>query len=601
MARPKADAGSTGADGEALLGVTASIKGQRWALKPHEDHIALALAQRFGLSDIAGRLLAARGVTLESAESFLGGTLRDDLPDPSILIDMDAAAERIAAAIIDREPITIFGDYDVDGATSAACLLRYIRAVGGTADSYIPDRVKEGYGPKPSAMRTIAARGAKLMITVDCGITAHEALDVAAQEGLEAIVLDHHKADFFLPKAAAVVNPNRGDDTSGLGYLAAVGVVFMTLIAVQRTLRKRGYFNSEIKEVPLTSLLDLVALGTVADVVPLVGVNRLLVRQGLKVMAQRGNIGLRALGDVAGLDEKPDSGHLGFLFGPRVNAGGRVGEAGLGTELLSTQDPSRAQEIAAALDDYNQERRALEAEVTDLAIQAVGDPGDKPVIVVSGQGWHPGVIGIVASRLKDRFGRPTIVIGFEDGEGKGSGRSIGGVDLGNAIIDARRLGLLEAGGGHAMAAGLTITQDKLQAFEAHLVQLLSRTVESARETSTLQVDAVVTVGGATPQLIEDCGAAAPFGMGNPGPRFAMDHVKIDKIDIVGADHIRMFVSDRGRNRLKVMAFRAAETELGGALLSAKGREMHLVGRLKRDDWGQTPKAEMHLEDAAFAS
>lgn len=598
MAAPKDDLAISG--GDALLGVAASIKGERWALKPYEDHIALALAQRFGVSDIAGRLLAARGVTLDTAESFLGGTLRDDLPDPSCMQDMDLAAERIAAAIIAREPITIFGDYDVDGATSSACLLRYIRAVGGTADSYIPDRVKEGYGPKPEAMRIIAARGAKLMITVDCGITAHDALHVAADEGLDAIILDHHKADFELPKAIAVVNPNRNDDTSGLGYLAAVGVVFLTLVAVQRTLRQRGFFKGDVQEVPLTSLLDLVALGTVADVVPLVSVNRLLVRQGLKIMAKRANIGLRALGEVAGLDEKPDSGHLGFLFGPRVNAGGRVGEAGLGTELLSTNDPSRAQDIAAALDGYNQERRALESEVTELAIAAVGDPGDKPVIVVSGQGWHPGVIGIVASRLKDRFGRPAIVIGVEDGEGKGSGRSIGGVDLGNAVIDARRLGLLEAGGGHAMAAGLSIAPDKIEAFETHLIQLLARNVEAAREESVLMVDAVVSLGGATPQLIEEFNAVGPFGMGNPGPRFAMENVKIDKIDIVGADHIRMFVSDRGRSRLKVMAFRAAETDLGAALLSAKGREMHFVGRLKRDDWGQTPKAEMHLEDAAWA-
>lgn len=597
MAATKASRGQD----DALLGVTQSLGGKRWRARPFEDHVALALSQRFGVSEIAGRLLAARGVTLETAATFLEGTLRTDLPDPHCLADMEAAAQRIAQAIIESELITIFGDYDVDGATSSACLLRYIRAVGGTADSYIPDRVKEGYGPRPEAMRTIAARGSKLMITVDCGITAHEALDVAAQEGLQAIVLDHHKADFELPKACAVVNPNRPDDTSGLGYLAAVGVVFLTLVAVQRALRERGYFKGERKEVALTNLLDLVALGTVADVVPLVGVNRLFVRQGLKVMAKRANVGLRALGDVAGLDERPDSGHLGFIFGPRVNAGGRVGEAGMGTELLSTSDAARAQEIAAALDGYNQERRALEAEVTELAIKAVGDPGEKPVIVVSGKGWHPGVIGIVASRMKDRFSRPAIVIGVDDGVGKGSGRSVAGVDLGNAVIDARRLGLLEAGGGHAMAAGLTIAPDKIEAFEQHLTQLLSRSVSAAWDESSVTLDAVLTISGATPELIEEFGTVGPFGVGNPGPRFAFENVKIDKVDIVGADHLRMFVSDRGRGRLKVMAFRAAETPLGAALLAARGREMHLVGRLKRDDWGQTPKAELHLEDAAWAS
>jgi single-stranded-DNA-specific exonuclease len=584
----------------ALLGVTQSFSGKKWVQRPYEDHVAMALAQRFGVSEISGRLLAARDVTLESAQSFLEGTLRDDLPDPSCLRDMDEAAARIAGAVRSGEQITIFGDYDVDGATSAACLLRFIRAVGGAADSYIPDRVKEGYGPKPEAMEVIASRGTKLLITVDCGITAHEALEVAKQAGLDVIVLDHHKADFELPPAVAVVNPNRQDDTSGLGYLAAVGVVFLTLVAVQRALRAAGHFSNGPKEFPLTSVLDLVALGTVADVVPLIDVNRLFVRQGLKVMAKRANIGLRALGDVAGLDDRPDSGHLGFLFGPRVNAGGRVGEADLGTELLSTENPARAQEIAALLDSYNQERRALEAQVTDLAIKAVGDPGDKPVIVVAGEGWHPGVIGIVASRLKDRFSRPCIVIGLEEDVGKGSGRSIPGVDLGNAVIDASRLGLLEAGGGHAMAAGLTIARDKVPGFEAHLTQLLAACVKGAWVDATLSVDSLVSLGGATPQLIEECNAAGPFGVGNPGPRFALADVKIDKIDIVGADHIRMFVSDAERSRLKVMAFRAAETPLGAALLSSQGRRMHFVGRLKRDDWGQTPKAEMHLEDAAWA-
>lgn len=600
MVAPKIDAPKLDMHAGALLGVTQSISGKKWVQRPYEDHVAIALAQRFGLSEISGRLLAARDVTLERAQSFLEGTLRDDLPDPSCLRDMDKAAVRIAAAIQSGEPITIFGDYDVDGATSAACLLRFIRAVGGTADSYIPDRVKEGYGPKPEAMEIIASRGTKLLITVDCGITAHEALKVAKQAGLNVIVLDHHKADFDLPPAAAVVNPNRQDDTSGLGYLAAVGVVFLTLVAVQRALREAGHFGDGAKEFPLTSLLDLVALGTVADVVPLIEVNRLFVRQGLKVMAKRANVGLRALGDVAGLDDRPDSGHLGFLFGPRVNAGGRVGEAGLGTELLSTENPARAQEIAALLDSYNQERRALEAQVTDLAIQAVGDPGDKPVIVVAGAGWHPGVIGIVASRLKDRFSRPAIVIGLEGGMGKGSGRSIPGVDLGNAVIDANRLGLLQAGGGHSMAAGLTIAEDKVPAFEAHVTQLLGARVQGAWVDATMSVDSLVSLGGATPQLIEECNAAGPFGVGNPGPRFALADVKIDKIDIVGADHIRMFVSDGARARLKVMVFRAAETALGAALLSAQGRRMHFVGRLKRDDWGQTPKAEMHLEDAAWA-
>jgi len=601
MASTITETATTKDDDTALLGVARSALGKRWTALSYDDATAMALAQRYGFSDITGRLLSGRGVTLETAHSFLEGTLRDDLPDPTCLRDMQTAAERIADAIIDRQAITVFGDYDVDGATSTAALLRYIHGVGGLADSYIPDRIKEGYGPQPDAMRTIAARGTKCLITVDCGIAAHAALGVAKELGLDVVVLDHHKADFELPVAYAIVNPNRLDDTSGLGYLAAIGVVFLTLVAVQRCLRERGYFTDGRKEYPLTSLLDLVALGTVADVVPLIGLNRLFVRQGLKVMAKRENIGLRALADVAGLDERPDSGHLGFVFGPRVNAGGRVGEAGLGATLLSTQGPARAQDIAARLDGYNQERRALEAQVTDLAIGAVGDPGDKPLIVVSGQGWHPGVIGIVASRLKDRFSRPSIVIGVENGIGKGSGRSISGVDLGNAIIDARQAGLLEAGGGHAMAAGLTVREEQITQLEEHLTHLLSRSVEAAWLDANVMVDAVLTLNAATPDLIAQCAQAGPFGVGNPNPRFAFAHVTIEKIDVVGADHLRMFVRDRARGRLKVMAFRAAETPLGGLLLSAKGRELHMVGRLKRDDWGQTPKAELHLEDAAWAT
>ncbi|MEM1021374.1 MAG: DHHA1 domain-containing protein, partial [Pseudomonadota bacterium] len=426
------------------------------------------------------------------------------------------------------------------------------------------------------------------------------ALTTASEIGLDVIVLDHHKPDAKLPPCIAAVNPNRIDDASGLGNLAAVGVVFLTLVAVQRQLRALGYFTSDRPEYPLVNLLDLVALGTVCDVVPLTGLNRVYVRQGLKVMAQRQNIGLRALSDVARLDERPDSGHLGFVFGPRINAGGRVGEAALGTRLLSTNDPAEAAQIAAKLDGYNRDRQTLEADVTAAALAQIGDPGDDPLIFAHGEGWHPGVIGIVAGRLKDRFGRPAIVIGHEDGIGKGSGRSISGVDLGNAIIDARQAGLLRAGGGHAMAAGLTVDADKLDALRDHLDSLLRAPILQARLDRALTVDVQVSVAGASLELLDDLVKIGPFGVGNPAPKIALANVTIERCDVVGADHVRLFISDQAKNRLKVMAFRSAETDLGASLLGGQGRRFHLVGRLKRDDWGKTPKTEMHLIDAAYA-
>lgn len=584
----------------AFLGVDQSLSGQRWLLAPARDDLAASLSQTYGISEIAGRLLSARGIDLLDADAFLRGTLRTAMPDPSCLQDMDAASLRIAEAIKQREPITVFGDYDVDGATSAACLLRFINGVGGQADAYIPDRITEGYGPSPQAMETLASRGTALVITVDCGIGAHAALSTAEDAGLHVIVLDHHKADAQLPPSVAAVNPNRADDDSGLGSLAAVGVVFLTLVAVQRRLRADGYFTSDRPEYPLLNLLDMVALGTVCDVVPLEGLNRLFVRQGLKVMAQRQNTGLRALADVARLDERPDSGHLGFVFGPRINAGGRVGESSLGTRLLSTDDSALAADIAGRLDQYNQERRALETQVTQEALEQIGDPRDAPLIFVSGAGWHPGVIGIVASRLKDKFQRPAIVIGHEDGIGKGSGRSISGVDLGNAVIDARTAGLLVAGGGHAMAAGLTVAEDKIPALADHLTSLLQASIRSARLSRALTIDCLLSVGGATPELVADIEQIGPFGVGNPAPKVAFAGATIEKVDVVGADHVRMFVRDDGRSRLKVMAFRAAESEMGARLLGGIGQRFHMVGRLKRDDWGSTPKAELHLIDAAPA-
>ncbi|RME67999.1 MAG: single-stranded-DNA-specific exonuclease RecJ, partial [Alphaproteobacteria bacterium] len=478
---------------EPLLGVARSLLGQGWYARTAPAHLAEALAQRLGVPEIVGRVLAARGVGLDEAEAFLEPSLRLAMPDPSVLAGMDEAAARLAAAVRGGEDVVIFGDYDVDGATSAALLIRFLRAAGGRARHYIPDRLREGYGPNAAALQRLAAEGAGLVVTVDCGIQSFEALAAAGAAGLDVIVVDHHRALPELPPAVAVVNPNRLDDASGLGHLAAVGVAFMLAVAANRALRSAGHYGAARREPDLLGLLDLVALGTVCDVVPLTGLNRAFVRQGLKVMAARGNAGLRALADVAGLDEPPAAYHAGFLLGPRVNAGGRVGEADLGTRLLSLDDGAEAARIAAHLDALNQERRDIEASVLDAALAKVGDPGGAPVIVAAGRGWHAGVVGIVAARLKDKFRRPTLVVALEDGVGKGSGRSIAGVDLGAAVIEARRRGLVQAGGGHAMAAGVTVAEDRLDDLRAFLTETLAGPVAAARAEPGLGLDGLLSV------------------------------------------------------------------------------------------------------------
>ena len=585
-----------------FLGVTRSLGGKRWRTRGEDDRLALALSQRFDLPEAVGRVMAARGISLEDASGFLKPALKELLPDPSHLNDMDEAVDRLVAAVQQGETIGIFGDYDVDGATSSALLSRFFAAVGARTRIYIPDRLKEGYGPNADALVALAAEGLRIVITVDCGITAFEPLEAAAATGLEVIVVDHHVAEPRLPRARAVINPNRLDDDSAYGQLAAVGVSFLLAVAVNRGLRQAGWYEGR-GEPNLLGLLDLVALGTVCDVVPLTGVNRAFVRQGLTVMARRRNLGLAALADVAGVSEALKAYHAGFVLGPRVNAGGRVGESCLGATLLTTENAEEARAIAKRLDDYNQERRAIEAACLDTAIEQVEAEAaqgnlDDGLIYVAAEGWHPGVIGIVASRLKDRYNRPACVVAYENGVGKGSGRSVRGVDLGVAVVAARQSGLLINGGGHPMAAGFTVARDQDAAFRHFLSERIAAHAGDDGIVAELGVDGCLQPGGANVEFIESLEHLAPFGAGNARPRFVFPAARVLKADIVGRDHVRCFIGGEDGGRIKGIAFRAADQPLGQALLSSGGLPLHIAGHLERDSWRGRDEAQMIIEDAA---
>ena len=553
--------------------------------------------------NIVRQLLLSRGVAPQDIDRHLTPTLRNFLPDPSLFRDMDTAADRIAQAVLSGEKITIYGDYDVDGATSSALLIRLLRDLGVEAGYYIPDRLLEGYGPSGEALVKLGEEGSSLIVTVDCGAMAHEALGMAHDAGIDVIVVDHHKCSPDLPKTVALVNPNRldeEDEAASHGHLAAVGVAFLLAIAVVRTLRNRSYFENR-KEPDLLALLDVVALGTVADVAALHGLNRAFVAQGLKVMAKRDNIGMAALIDASRLKRAPACSDLGFALGPRINAGGRVGESTLGVRLLTTRDPDEAREIAAQLSALNDERRAIEAAVQEAAEEQLAAQHNRAVHLVAGDGWHPGVIGIVAGRIKEKTGKPSLVIALDGQTGKGSGRSITGVDLGAAIIRARSEGMLVAGGGHAMAAGLTVDSDQIERFADWLDSTLEGQVARATASREMALDLSVAPGGLTPELVNSLEEAGPYGVGWPGPRIAVGPVRLVKCDIVGTDHVRLIAAGDDGKSFKGIAFRAAESEMGQALLHAsKGRKLWLAGRVKIDDWGSRPQAELHLEDAAWA-
>jgi single-stranded-DNA-specific exonuclease len=590
----------------AFLGVTRSLKEQIWRerLTPEQARLATVIGQKYELPDLLGRILAARGATLDNVPDLMAPTLRAMLPDPSSLQDMDTGVARFAEAIQRREKIAFFGDYDVDGACSTALMRRFLAAHGLDAVIYIPDRIFEGYGPNVEAIEGLVKDGAQLIVTVDCGSTSHEPLAAAGRLGADVIVIDHHQVGEDLPRAVAVINPNRQDDVSGQGHLCAAGVTFLFLIAAARHLRKAGWYGPTRKEPDLLGLVDLVALATICDVVPLTGVNRAFVAQGLKIMHRRENAGLRALSDAAGLKSAPTPYHLGFILGPRINAGGRIGDAGLGSRLLSCQDESEAARIAAMLTELNRDRQEMEQRCCEEAFAEAearleASP-DLPVIIVGSESWHKGLVGLVASRLMDRFRRPAIAIAWDEkkGEGTGSGRSIAGADIGRAVRAALDEGLAKKGGGHAMAAGVTIDKAKLDAFEAFLSSELAGHVSDARDNSALSIDGALTPEAATSDLIDLIERAGPYGAGNPPPRFVFPAHRIGFPKLMGEAHMRCSLKSGSGASIGAIAFRCVGTPLGEALQNGDGRVVHVAGRLQRDYWGGREKIEVLIEDLA---
>lgn len=576
-----------------------SATGSEWVLNDANERMVLALSQKFRLPEIAARVLAARGFDVDTSQNFLNPTLKSLLPDPFHFIDMETAATRIADAVMNGEKIAVFGDYDVDGATSSALLKRYLRDCGNSPLIYIPDRIDEGYGPNIEAMLELAGQGVKLCITVDCGTLSFEPISAAKTAGMEVIVIDHHLGSEQLPDAIAVVNPNRIDEISEYRYLAAVGMCFMLSIAVNIKLRSGGWFSNH-KEPDLLSLLDIVALGTVCDVMPLIGLNRAFVCQGLKILKNRNNVGLAALADVAGIDSIPSTYHLGFVFGPRINAGGRVGKSDLGARLLSTENYDEAFKIAEELNRLNTERKTIEQLVLDDAIAQVekGEVG-APVIFASGEGWHPGVIGIVASRLKERFNRPAAVIAINNGLGKASARSVSSIDLGAAILSAQSQGILIKGGGHAMAAGFTIEANKITELYDFLCKRFSNNTDIFSERK-LKIDGFLTVAALNTHLAKALSQLEPFGAGNYEPLFAITDAFLAKVDIIGNSHIRCIISDSRSGKtggtIKAMAFRSIGTDLGKFLLSALGKNLSFAGKIRINNWQGYERAEFFLED-----
>lgn len=583
--------------------VTRSLSGQRWRVKAGDGRQAEAMSQRLGVPDIIGRLLTTRGVDLDTAPLFLNPTLKDLLPDPLHLIDMPAAVERLTHAVVHSECIAVFGDYDVDGATSSALLIRFLCAVGCDPQLYIPDRLAEGYGPNTPALLKLKEQGADVVVTVDCGTSAFAPFEAAHEAGLDVIVIDHHEATETLPKAVALVNPKRVDDPSPHTTLAAVGVTFLLVVALNRALRQRGWYTPDRPEPDLRQWLDLVALGTVCDVVPLIGLNRAFVTTGLKVMARRSNPGLAALLDIAQVKESPSAFHLGYMLGPRVNAGGRVGRADLGARLLVCDDPMEAGVLALRLHELNGERREIEAAVLREALERVEARPDTPtsLVMVAGSSWHPGVIGIVASRLKERYGLPTCVVAIDDaGMAKGSGRSVTGIDLGQAILAAREAGILEVGGGHAMAVGFSLPADQLPRLEAFLADHLATQMAGTDNTPTLEVDGVLNIAAVTPDLLQVLEQAGPFGAGNETPHFIVPNTRVSRADVVGQGHVRLTLSGPSGQRLKAIAFRSVDTDLGAALLTTHGNTLHVMGTLKLDTWQGREECQMIIRDAAYA-
>ncbi|WP_299471063.1 single-stranded-DNA-specific exonuclease RecJ [uncultured Roseibium sp.] len=586
-----------------VLGVARSANDNAWRerLSAAESRKAMAIAQLHGLPDVLARVLAARGVSQDDAPEFLEPSLKSLMPDPSSLEDMDAAVTRLADALQSGKKIAIFGDYDVDGATSSAVLAKYLHWLGQEPVIHIPDRIIEGYGPNGPAIEHLRESGAELLVTVDCGSTSFEAFETARKLNLDVVVIDHHQVGEDLPEVIALVNPNRQDDLSGQGHLAAVGVTFLFLVGLNRELRRRGAFDGR-QQPDLMALLDLVALGTVCDVVPLQGLNRAYVTRGLAVMHQRRNYGLTALADVARVNGKPVPYHLGFLIGPRINAGGRIGDAALGARLLTTEDPHEARSIAERLDLLNSERQAMEAHMLEEAgtqASLMIDARDPAVLLTGSDDWHPGIVGLIAARLKEAHRRPAFAIAYDaSGKGTGSGRSIPGVDLGRAVREAVENGLLEKGGGHAMAAGLTVRREKTDDLEDFFNESLNKDVEDATRNREIKIDAALTATGATLDLLELLEKAGPYGAGHSEPVFAFPMHRIAFADVVGKGHVRATLNSGDGSPLKAICFKADDKPHGKMLLEGRGRNLHVAGTLSIDTWQGTPKVQLRILDVA---
>jgi single-stranded-DNA-specific exonuclease len=597
--------GEPGEDGERrlVLGVARSANDNAWRerLSAAESRAAMTISQLNGLPDVLARVMAARGVLPDHAEDFLDPSLRSLMPDPSSLVDMDAAVARVADALQARKKIAIFGDYDVDGATSSAIFAKYLQWLGNDPVIHIPDRIIEGYGPNGPAIENLHAGGAELLVTLDCGSTSFEAFEVAKKLGLDIVVIDHHQVGETLPNVDALVNPNRQDDLSGQGHLAAVGVTFLFLVGLNRELRQRGIFNGR-QQPDLMALLDLVALGTVCDVVPLQGLNRAYVMRGLAVMHQRSNYGLTALADVACVSGKPAPYHLGFLVGPRINAGGRIGDAALGARLLTTDDPQEARQIAERLDQLNAERQAMEAVMLEQAAAEAAvavDRRDPAVLLTGSDDWHPGIVGLIASRLKEAHRRPAFAVAYDEtGKGTGSGRSVPGVDLGKAVRQAVEQGLLEKGGGHAMAAGLTVRREKSEELETFFNTVLKDDVEEATAHREVKIDAALTATGATLDLLALLEKAGPYGAGHSEPVFAFPSHRISFADVVGNGHVRATLASGDGSTLKAICFKSSDKPHGQMLLEGRGRNLHVAGTLSIDTWQGSPKVQLRVLDVA---
>lgn len=590
---------------DSLLNNERSLMQAQWVMPDVELSVIERIARTHGLPEAVARLLNARGVAMDDIPAYLNPTLKDHFPDPFSLSDMDAAASYLADAVENKKPIAIFGDFDVDGATSSALLYRTLKHCGIEAPIYIPDRLTEGYGPNVEAFQSLKDQGTEIVILLDCGTTAFDTIQAGADMGLEIVIVDHHEAEDKLPAAKYLINPKRKDDESGLDMLAAVGVTFMLCVALNSKLREAGFFEQNgIDEAPLKNWLDIVALGTVCDMVPLTHVNRLLVKTGFKISADTNNVGLRELKNVSGLEGAITPYSAGFVLGPRINAGSRVQQSDLGAKLLSIDDKDEANNIAWILNDCNDKRKDIQKAMENRAIQRVEREGldQHPVIIIDDEEGHPGLSGLVAGRLKEKYKKPACVISYAEGEGRGSGRSIPGIHVAQAFIDARMAGLLINGGGHAMAGGFSLKPENLQDFKDFMIAHISKQMESNEPQVETVIDGILTVRGTQPKFIHMLqDHVGPFGQENPEPQFLFQNVRLIQADIVGGAHIRTMISDwEGGSRMKAMAFRAVDTPLGDALLQHSREAFHLLGVLKIDNWSGQERVEMHIRDAAFA-